>query len=119
MGDLLPRWSSEYASIGQTAAIQDVADSLPSGNVTPMDAYTENPRTNVLSIVSLATSILGFAIVPIILGHISLSQIKRTREQGRVMAIIGLVIGYFTLAVYLVIAVVAVIIFITRGMSGL
>jgi hypothetical protein len=116
---LPPTSSSGYASIGQTAAIHDVADSLPSGNVTPMDAYTENPRTNVLSIVSLATSILGFAIVPIILGHISLRQIKRTREQGRVMAIIGLVIGYLTLAVYILIAIVAVIIFITQGMSAL
>jgi hypothetical protein len=83
-----------------------------------MDAYPENPRTNVLSIVSLVTSILGFAIVPIILGHISLGQITRTREQGRVMAIIGLVIGYLTLTGYLVVILVAAIIFVSRGMSG-
>ncbi|WP_374946245.1 DUF4190 domain-containing protein [Agreia sp.] len=83
-----------------------------------MDAYTENPRTNVLAIVSLVTSILGLAIVPIILGHISLSQIRRTREQGRVMAIIGLVIGYLSLLGYLILIAIAVVVFVSRGMSG-
>jgi hypothetical protein len=83
-----------------------------------MDAYTENPRTNVLAIVSLVTSILGLAIVPIILGHISLSQIRRTGEQGRVMAIIGLVIGYLSVLGYLIAIVVAVVVFLSHGMSG-
>lgn len=83
-----------------------------------MDAYTENPRTNVLSIVSLVTSILGLAVVPIILGHISLAQIRRTGEQGRVMAIIGLVIGYLTLLGYLIVIAIAVAVFVGRGMSG-
>lgn len=83
-----------------------------------MDAHGENLRTNVLSIVTLVTSILGFAIVPIILGHVSIAQIRRTREQGRIMAIIGLVIGYLTLLGYLIAITVAVIILITRGMSG-
>jgi hypothetical protein len=84
-----------------------------------MDAYPENPRTNVLSIVSLATSILGLAVVPVILGHISLAQIKRTREQGRVMAIIGLVNGYLSMLGYLIVVGIAVIVFVSRGMSGL
>ena len=83
-----------------------------------MDAYTENPRTNVLSIVSLVTSILGLAVVPIILGHISLAQIRRTGEQGRVMAIIGLVLGYLTLLGYLIFIGIAVAVFVGRGMSG-
>jgi hypothetical protein len=54
-------------------------------------------KTNVLSIIALITGILGLAIVPVICGHISLSQIKRTGEQGRVMAIIGLVLGYLAI----------------------
>jgi len=83
-----------------------------------MDAYTENPRTNVLSIVSLVTSILGLAVVPIILGHISLAQIRRTGEQGRVMAIIGLVLGYLTLLGYLIVIGITVAVFVGRGMSG-
>jgi hypothetical protein len=83
-----------------------------------MDAYTENPRTNVLAIVSLVTSILGLAIVPIILGHISLGQIGRTGEQGRAMAIIGLVIGYLSVAGYLIFIAIAVVVFVGHGMSG-
>jgi peptidyl-prolyl cis-trans isomerase B (cyclophilin B) len=57
-----------------------------------------------LSIVSLVTGIFGLAVIPVILGHISLSQIKKTGEQGRVMAVIGLVLGYFTIAAYAVLA---------------
>lgn len=88
------------------------------GNVARMDPYSENPRTNVLSIVSLVTSILGLAIVPIILGHISLGQIKRTGEQGRPMAIIGLVIGYLSVLGYLIVIAIAVAVFVSHGMSG-
>lgn len=54
-------------------------------------------KWNVLSIVSLVTSILWLSLVGIITGHIALSQIKRTGEQGRVLAIIGLVVGYLGL----------------------
>lgn len=58
-------------------------------------------KTNVLSIVTLVTGILGMAIVPVICGHISLKQIRTTGEDGKVMAIIGLVLGYIELAAYL------------------
>jgi peptidyl-prolyl cis-trans isomerase B (cyclophilin B) len=62
-----------------------------------------SPRTNVLSIVSLVTGIIGLAIIPVILGHISLSQIKKSGEQGRVLAIIGLVLGYIGIAGYVLV----------------
>ncbi len=55
-------------------------------------------RTNTLAIISLITSIVGIGIVGIITGHIGLSQIKKTHEQGRGMAIAGLVIGYVEVA---------------------
>jgi hypothetical protein len=55
-------------------------------------------KTNVLAIVSLVTSILGFSLVGIITGHIGLSQIKKTGEAGSGLAIAGLVIGYISLA---------------------
>lgn len=51
------------------------------------------PPTNSLAIVALVSSLV-FAPLGIIFGHISLSQIKRTGEQGRGMALAGLVIGY-------------------------
>ncbi|TQO20453.1 uncharacterized protein DUF4190 [Rhodoglobus vestalii] len=64
-------------------------------------------KWNVLSIVSLVTSILWLSLVGIITGHIAMKQIKRTGEQGNVLAIIGLVLGYlgllgFILVIFLV-----------------
>ena len=59
--------------------------------------YTGAPvpeqRTNVLAIVAL---VLGIVIPPagIVCGHIALSQIKRTRENGRGLALAGTIIGY-------------------------
>jgi peptidyl-prolyl cis-trans isomerase B (cyclophilin B) len=54
-------------------------------------------RTNVLAIISLVTSIIGFSLVGVITGHIGLSQIKKTGEQGRGLAIAGLIIGYLSI----------------------
>ena len=61
--------------------------------VTPPTAYAAPAKWNVLSIVTLVLGILGFAIIPVITGFISLGQIKKTGEQGRVLAIIGLILG--------------------------
>ncbi|QLD12938.1 DUF4190 domain-containing protein [Microbacterium oleivorans] len=72
-------------------------------------------KTNALSIVSMISSIVGFiwilpiigSIAGVIMGHISLSQIKRTGEKGRGMALAGLIVGYAGLAL----AVVGIILF--------
>jgi hypothetical protein len=57
------------------------------------------PRgTNGLAIASFVCSLLCVNVVAIVLGHVALSQIKRTNEEGRGLAIAGLVIGYITLA---------------------
>jgi len=60
------------------------------------------PKSNVLAIISMIASILGFVwILPVvgslggaIMGHISLNQIKRTGEGGRGMAMAGVIIGW-------------------------
>lgn len=59
----------------------------------------QGPKTNTLAIVSLVASlsslILGItSIVGIITGHIALSQIKKTGENGRGLALGGLISGY-------------------------
>jgi Domain of unknown function (DUF4190) len=51
------------------------------------------PPTNVFAIVSLVSAFF-IAVVAIITGHIALSQIKKTGEQGRGLALAGLIIGY-------------------------
>ncbi|EMY34945.1 peptidyl-prolyl cis-trans isomerase [Arthrobacter crystallopoietes BAB-32] len=53
-------------------------------------------RTNPLAIASLISSFF-ISILGIVLGHIALSQIKRTGEGGRGLAIAGLIIGYVSL----------------------
>ncbi|MBF4633084.1 DUF4190 domain-containing protein [Agreia pratensis] len=60
--------------------------------------------TNVLGIVTLVLGVLGFAIVPVITGHIALAQIKRTGDDGRGITIAGLVLGYIGLAGYVLAA---------------
>ena len=66
-------------------------------------------KTNTLAIISLVSSIAGLVILPllgslagVICGHISLNQIKKTGEQGRGMALAGLIVGYVGLALAIV-----------------
>ncbi|MFC5338811.1 DUF4190 domain-containing protein [Leucobacter denitrificans] len=55
------------------------------------------PPTNVFAIISLIGAFF-LSIVGIIFGHIALSQIKRTGESGRGLALAGTIIGYVRLA---------------------
>ncbi|MCP2032885.1 hypothetical protein L1277_002998 [Okibacterium sp. HSC-33S16] len=62
----------------------------------------QSAKWNVLSIITLVSSILGFSIISIVLGIISLNQIKRTGEQGKVLAIVGIVIGALATIGYII-----------------
>jgi uncharacterized protein YacL len=62
-------------------------------------------KYNVLAIVSLVSAFF-VSLVAIITGHIALSQIKRTGEQGRGLAIAGLVLGYIGFVGGIIIAIV-------------
>lgn len=75
-------------------------------------------RTNVLAIVSLVTSIIGLSLVGVICGHIALSQIRKSGEGGRGLAIAGLVIGYIGLVIGLILLVVWIGIVIAAVNSG-
>ena len=90
----------------------------PTPYAAPAAGYAPAAKWNVLSIVSLVTSVLGFSIVGIITGHISLSQIKKTGEQGNVLAIIGLVIGYLGALGWIIFWVVWIGIFAAAGAAG-
>ena len=70
--------------------------------------YMPAAKTNGMAIAALVCSLV-FAPLGIVFGHIALSQIKRTGEDGRGLAIAGLVVGYiFTaiLVVYLIFVVI-------------
>jgi hypothetical protein len=84
-------------------AYQPVPTTPPPAPLTPYTttgaAYSYAPRTNPLAIVSLVLSLVGIltwitGIGGVITGHIALSQIKRTGEGGRGMALAGVIVGY-------------------------
>lgn len=58
--------------------------------------------TNGLAIAALVLGLCGFALIPVILGHVALGQIRRTGAGGSALAIVGLVLGYLALAAYLI-----------------
>jgi peptidyl-prolyl cis-trans isomerase B (cyclophilin B) len=75
------------------------------------------PReTNSLAIVSLVCGFL-FAPLGIVFGHMSLSEIKKTGEQGRELAIAGLVIGYLVVLTAVVAVVVTAVFFVVVANS--
>ncbi len=77
------------------------------------------PKTNGLAIASLVLSIVGFiwflpllgSLGGVILGHISLGQIKRTGDQGRGMALAGVIVGWVGLAIVAFVVLAIVLIF--------
>jgi hypothetical protein len=54
----------------------------------------------------LILSILGFSIVGAILGHVALSQIKRTNEAGSGLAIADIILGWVTFAGFLLLVII-------------
>ena len=65
-------------------------------------AHFDFNKLNTLAVVSLATAVTGFgAVAAIITGHISLAQIKKSKESGRPLALVGLIVGYVGVALWL------------------
>ncbi|MET0296560.1 MAG: DUF4190 domain-containing protein, partial [Microbacterium sp.] len=70
-------------------------------------------KTNVLAIISMIASIVGFiwilpfvgSLAGVIMGHISLKQIARTGEKGRGMALAGVIVGWVGLALVIIFAI--------------
>ncbi|MFC9419831.1 DUF4190 domain-containing protein, partial [Bacillus mobilis] len=63
-------------------------------------SYAAPPRTNPFAIASLVLSFF-MTLLSIIFGHVALSQIKRTGERGRGLALAGLWISYLSIVVAL------------------
>jgi peptidyl-prolyl cis-trans isomerase B (cyclophilin B) len=57
-------------------------------------AVAARGRWNVLAIVSFVTALLALGVVAVIAGHTALSQIKRTGDSGRGLALAGVILGY-------------------------
>lgn len=83
----------------------------------PYAAVPAGPKTNTLAIVSL---VLAFfvSLGAVICGHLALSQIKKTGEGGRGLAIAGLVLGYLGLVVGLIATIIWIGFFALAASSG-
>lgn len=58
--------------------------------------FPQEPKYNVLAIVSFVCAFF-VSLAAVICGHISLSQIKKTGEKGRGLALAGVIMGYLGL----------------------
>lgn len=59
-------------------------------------------KLNTLAVVSLATALTSIgAVAAIITGHVALTQIKKSGESGRGLALAGTIVGYATIAIWI------------------
>lgn len=85
---------------------------------TPYASAPAGPKTNTLAIVSLVLAFF-ISLGAIICGHIALSQIKKTGENGRGLALAGLILGYVGLVLGFIIFTLSFILpFLFIGSSG-
>jgi hypothetical protein len=71
------------------------------GGLDPTESY------NPWAIASLVLGLCATAILAVIAGHVALSQIKRTGQRGRGLALVGLVLGYLEILFYALLIVAA------------
>ena len=86
------------------------------GYPAPFGGYPQSKPTNTMAIVALVCAFV-FAPVGIVFGHISLSQIKKTGEEGRGLALAGLVISYVITALTVIVIVLSVLLLVAVGRS--
>lgn len=84
------------------------------------NTYPVQQKTNVLAIISLIAAFV-MPLAAIITGHIALSQISRTGEQGQGLAKAGLILGYVFVAVVVLLVIAYILFFVvlisTQGSS--
>jgi len=80
-------------------------------------SYPTAPRTNVLAIISLIAAFV-FPLAGVITGHIALSQIRQTGEQGHGLAKAGLILSYVFIAIGFVIAILYIIFVVVLVSTG-
>jgi uncharacterized membrane protein len=78
----------------------------------PVSAFPAAVRVNPLAVASLISAFVPlFGSVPaIVLGHAALREIRRTGERGSAAAFAGIALGYLVVAVFVLVALVAVLV---------
>jgi peptidyl-prolyl cis-trans isomerase B (cyclophilin B) len=77
----------------------------------PGYGYPQPKQTNTMAIVALVCAFV-FAPLGIVFGHISLSQIKKSGEEGRGLALAGLIISYLVTVLTILVVVISVVFFV-------
>ena len=76
-----------------------MSDSAPPPVPDQQQPASSSGKWNVLSIVAFVISLLGFNIIAVILGFIGLSQIKKTGERGRGLALWAIILGFVSIVI--------------------
>jgi hypothetical protein len=95
----------------------------PPGTIPPMNSAASNPygspmgvpqtgATNTMAILALVFGI-GGGWLGILFGHMALSQIRRTGEQGRGLALAGLICGYIGASITIIVIIVLIVVSVT------
>ncbi|MEV0584892.1 DUF4190 domain-containing protein [Nonomuraea sp. NPDC050310] len=106
-----PQSSGGYAYGQQPSGVQGYGGyGPPAGGYGQPGGYgaPAQTKTNGMAIASLVLGIVGLlscgatSIIGVILGHISLSQIKQSGDEGRGMALAGLITSYISVVGWLI-----------------
>lgn len=125
-----PGYAPGPMTTGQVMPGQVVAGPMITGQVVPVGAvvvpgypqgfapgYQMPQRTNGFAVAALILGLLTGTVLAVVFGHIALSQIKRTGERGRGMAIVGLVLGYVWTSVWLAYLIFLIVVAVTAANS--
>ncbi|MFF2372286.1 DUF4190 domain-containing protein [Agromyces sp. NPDC058110] len=91
---------------------------LPAAPVPPAQPaapVAPSEKWNVLSIVGFVLSLIGFNVVAIVLGFIGLSQVKKTGERGRGLALAAVIIGFASIVIGVILTIVFISVLATTG----
>jgi uncharacterized protein with PQ loop repeat len=74
---------------------------------------------NTLAVVSLATALTSIgAVAAVITGHIALAQLKTEPKSGRALALAGLIVGYATIAFWVIAGIALTLLRVKYGFDG-
>lgn len=106
-------WISFVALEPNAQAIGSAAASAPVVPTAPAGLGMPRARTNGMAVAAMVTGILFIPIIPIVLGHVSKREIDRSAgtQDGRGMAIAGIVLGWATVGLIVFAMVAAGIVF--------
>jgi hypothetical protein len=79
----------------------ELGKSIEGAIMAEKDKKFDFTKLNTLAVVSIATALTSIgAVAAIITGHVALTQIKKSGESGRGLALAGTILGYVTIAAW-------------------